>query len=25
MCIKCEMIAEDAGIARGSKIAMLRK
>ena len=24
MCIKCEMIAEDAGIARGSKIAMLR-
>lgn len=25
MCVKCEMIAEDAGIARGSKIAMLRK
>lgn len=24
MCVKCEMIAEDAGIARGSKIAMLR-
>ena len=24
MCIKCEMIAKDAGIARGSKIAMLR-
>jgi damage-control phosphatase, subfamily I len=24
MCIKCDMIAEDAGIARGSKIAMLR-
>ena len=24
MCIKCEMIAEDAGIARGSKIALLR-
>jgi damage-control phosphatase, subfamily I len=23
MCVKCEMIAEDAGIARGSKIAML--
>jgi damage-control phosphatase, subfamily I len=25
MCIKCEMIAEDSGIARGSKIAMLRE
>ena len=25
MCIKCEMIAEDAGIARGSKVAMLRE
>lgn len=24
MCVKCEMIAEDTGIARGSKIAMLR-
>lgn len=24
MCVKCEMIAEDCGIARGSKIAMLR-
>jgi damage-control phosphatase, subfamily I len=24
MCVKCEMVAEDAGIARGSKIAMLR-
>jgi len=24
MCVKCEMIAEDAGIARGSKIALLR-
>jgi uncharacterized protein with ATP-grasp and redox domains len=24
MCIKCEMIAEDTGIARGSKIALLR-
>ncbi|MDD1683407.1 MAG: ARMT1-like domain-containing protein [Methanoregula sp.] len=24
MCVKCEMIAEDIGIARGSKIAMLR-
>jgi len=24
MCVKCQMIAEDAGIARGSKIAMLR-
>jgi damage-control phosphatase, subfamily I len=24
MCIKCEMIAEDSGIARGSKIAKLR-
>ena len=24
MCVKCEMIAEDAGLARGSKIAMLR-
>jgi uncharacterized protein with ATP-grasp and redox domains len=23
MCVKCEMIAEDTGIARGSKIAML--
>jgi uncharacterized protein with ATP-grasp and redox domains len=25
MCVKCEMIAGDAGIARGSKIALLRK
>ena len=25
MCVKCEMIAEDAGIPRGSKIAMLRR
>ena len=25
MCVKCEMIAEDSGIARGSKIAMLRE
>jgi damage-control phosphatase, subfamily I len=25
MCVKCEMIAKDAGIAKGSKIAMLRK
>jgi hypothetical protein len=25
MCIKCEMIAGDIGIARGSKIAMLRR
>jgi len=25
MCVKCEMIAEDTGIAKGSKIAMLRK
>jgi uncharacterized protein with ATP-grasp and redox domains len=25
MCVKCEMIAGDSGIARGSKIAMLRK
>jgi hypothetical protein len=25
MCVKCEMIAEDSGIARGSKIAMLRR
>jgi uncharacterized protein with ATP-grasp and redox domains len=25
MCVKCEMIAEDTGIARGSKIALLRK
>jgi uncharacterized protein with ATP-grasp and redox domains len=25
MCVKCEMIAEDTGIARGSKIAMLRR
>jgi damage-control phosphatase, subfamily I len=25
MCVKCEMIAEDSGIARGSKIAMLRQ
>jgi uncharacterized protein with ATP-grasp and redox domains len=24
MCVKCEMIAEDSGIARGSKIALLR-
>ena len=24
MCVKCEMIAEDSGIARGSKIAKLR-
>jgi len=24
MCVKCEMIAENSGIARGSKIAMLR-
>lgn len=24
MCVKCEMIAEDSGIARGSKIARLR-
>jgi len=24
MCVKCEMIAADAGIARGSKIALLR-
>jgi uncharacterized protein with ATP-grasp and redox domains len=24
MCVKCEMIADDAGIARGSKIALLR-
>jgi len=24
MCVKCEMIAEDSGMARGSKIAMLR-
>jgi damage-control phosphatase, subfamily I len=24
MCVKCEMIAADSGIARGSKIAMLR-
>jgi uncharacterized protein with ATP-grasp and redox domains len=25
MCVKCEMIAEDSGIARGSKIALLRE
>jgi damage-control phosphatase, subfamily I len=25
MCVKCEMIAEDAGIAKGSKIALLRR
>jgi len=25
MCVKCEMIAEDTGIARGSKIALLRE
>jgi len=25
MCVKCGMIAEDSGIARGSKIAMLRE
>lgn len=25
MCVKCEMIADDAGIPRGSKIAMLRR
>jgi len=25
MCVKCEMIAEDAGIPRGSKIALLQK
>ena len=25
MCVKCGMIAEDTGIAKGSKIAMLRK
>ncbi|MFA4876118.1 MAG: ARMT1-like domain-containing protein [Methanoregula sp.] len=25
MCVKCEVIAEDTGIARGSKIALLRK
>jgi damage-control phosphatase, subfamily I len=25
MCVKCEMIAEDMGIRRGSKIAMLRQ
>ncbi|MCK9580578.1 MAG: ARMT1-like domain-containing protein [Methanoregula sp.] len=25
MCIKCEMIAEDSGIKRGSKIALLRE
>ena len=24
MCVKCEMIAEDIGLPRGSKIAMLR-
>lgn len=24
MCVKCEMIAQDSGIARGSKIALLR-
>ena len=24
MCVKCEMIAEDAGLSKGSKIAMLR-
>ena len=24
MCVKCEMIAQDTGIARGSKIALLR-
>jgi hypothetical protein len=24
MCVKCEMIAEDSGIAKGSKIAWLR-
>jgi hypothetical protein len=25
MCVKCEMIAGDTGIARGSKIAMLQE
>ena len=25
MCVKCEMIAEDSGIPRGSKIALLRR
>jgi damage-control phosphatase, subfamily I len=25
MCVKCEMIAEDTGIKRGSKIAMIKK
>ncbi len=25
MCVKCEMIAQDSGIARGSKIALLRE
>jgi hypothetical protein len=25
MCVKCEMIADDTGIAKGSKIAMLRE
>ena len=24
MCVKCEMIAQDTGITRGSKIALLR-